>query len=187
MPKILNRMSCKNCGNQLASEDAAVCLHCGVEVGTGNKYCANCGAQPDPLAVICVSCGQSLKGGPKRRHANGSNAVKKDDFFDTFGGAIRACLNKYATFSGRANRSEYWCFYLFMFICCIIPILGYVAALAFFIPCLAATVRRLHDIGKSGWCYLFCLIPIAGVILLIIWLCQPSQEGENEYGPNPNY
>ena len=186
VPKILNSMYCKNCGNQLASENAAVCLHCGVEVGNGNKYCANCGAQPDPLAVICVACGQSLKGA-KYRPASGSYSANNDEVVDSFGGAIRACFNKYATFRGRANRSEYWYFYLFTFICCIVPILGYIAALVVLIPNLAVCVRRLHDIGKSGWNLLFGLIPIVGGILLLVWYCQPSQEGENEYGPNPNY
>jgi uncharacterized membrane protein YhaH (DUF805 family) len=68
-----------------------------------------------------------------------------------------------------------------------IPIIGYIAGLALFIPGLAVAVRRLHDIGKSGWNLLLCLIPLVGAIILIIWYCQPSQEGDNEYGPNPNY
>jgi uncharacterized membrane protein YhaH (DUF805 family) len=172
-------MYCKNCGNQL-SEGAAVCLKCGVQVGKGNKYCAHCGAQPDPLASICVSCGHSLKG-------KTSNQTNEEGSVDSLGGAIKSCFNKYATFQGRANRSEYWFWILFTFLCGLIPFLGYVAMLAFLIPGIAVCVRRLHDIGKSGWNYFFCLIPILGSILLIVWLCQPSQEGDNEYGPNPNY
>ena len=179
-------MYCKNCGNEIPHENAAVCLKCGVEVGVGNKFCSNCGAQPDPLAVVCVSCGQSLKSGIKAKSVN-THYAENQDVVDSFGGAIRACFNKYATFSGRANRSEYWYFYLFTFLLCIIPFVGYIAALATFIPSLAASVRRLHDIGKSGWNLLFGLIPFVGAILLIVWHCQPSQEGENEYGPNPNY
>lgn len=180
-------MYCKNCGARIANENASVCLNCGVEVGVGNRYCANCGAQPDPLAVVCVSCGQSLKGGPRPRPVNNTYTSNDSEVVDSFGGAIRACFKKYATFSGRANRSEYWYFYLFTFLCCIVPILGYVAALAIFVPSLAASVRRLHDIGKSGWNLLFGLIPFVGSIILLIWHCQPSQEGDNEYGPNPNY
>ena len=171
-------MYCKNCGSQIAGNNAAVCLTCGVEVGKGNKFCANCGAQPDPLASVCVVCGQSLKGGRTVSAGGGVNS---------FGDAIKACFSKYATFSGRANRSEYWYFYLLSFIVGLIPFIGYVAGLALIIPSLAVAVRRLHDIGKSGWNLLLCLIPLVGAIILIIWYCQPSQEGDNEYGPNPNY
>ncbi len=106
---------------------------------------------------------------------------------DSFGGAIKSCFNKYVTFQGRANRSEYWFFVLFNFICGLVPYVNYVAAIALFLPGLAVAVRRLHDIGKSGWYYLLCLVPLVGPIILLIWFCQPSQNGDNEYGPNPNY
>ena len=100
----------------------------------------------------------------------------------SFGEAIKTCLSKYATFSGRASRSEYWYFALFTFLLGLIPILGYVAGLAFLIPDLAVAVRRLHDIGKSGWWYLICLVPLVGAIVLLIFFCQPGQPGANEYG-----
>lgn len=168
-------MYCKNCGAVL-NEGAVVCLNCGVKSGSGTKFCSNCGAQPDPLAVVCVKCGTPLK----------KVAGQKSDGVDNFGGAISACFKKYATFSGRANRAEYWWFYLFVFLVCLVPFLGWIAAIGLIIPSISAGVRRLHDIGKSGWNWLFNLIPIVGSILVIVWLCQPSQEGENKYGPNPN-
>lgn len=167
-------MYCKNCG-KLLNEGAAVCLNCGVKAGNGNRYCKNCGAEPDPLAEVCVKCGHKLKGN-----------IPTTDVVDSFGGAIKTCFNKYAVFEGRANRSEYWYWALFCFILLIIPFLGPVLLLGTIIPSIAVAVRRLHDIGKSGWCYLFCLIPLVGQILLIIWYCTPSQDGENEYGANPN-
>lgn len=111
--------------------------------------------------------------------------------------SIITCLkHKYATFSGRARRSEYWFFALFTTIVeSIVSIifsdgdgvnfLGSLINLAVFVPSLAVSVRRLHDIGKSGWYLLIMLIPIAGPIILIIKLAQDSMPGANAYGPCP--
>ena len=83
-----------------------------------------------------------------------------------FGEAIKSVFSKYATFSGRARRSEFWYFVLFNFLVSfvlgLIPFLSWVAglwALAVLIPSLAVAVRRFHDIGKSGWTYLYFLVP----------------------------
>jgi uncharacterized membrane protein YhaH (DUF805 family) len=57
--------------------------------------------------------------------------------------------------------------------------------LATFLPGLAVTARRLHDIGRSGWWMLLWLVPLVGWIVLIVWYCQPGQPGTNQYGPNP--
>ena len=105
-------------------------------------------------------------------------------------------LKKYAVFSGRASRKEFWMFYLFNIIFAIVAgILDYILGtrglfsslynLAVFIPELAVTVRRLHDVGKSGWMLLILLIPIIGVIWLLVLLVTDSNPGENKYGPNP--
>ena len=171
-------MFCRNCGSQL-NENAAVCLNCGVKAGVGKNYCPYCGSQPDPMAVICVKCGRELK--PQSIKSGG---------VDSFGDAISACFKKFASFEGRANRSEFWYFYLFYVLCSFlawIPILGQLLMLAFIVPYISVAVRRLHDIGKSGWWYWISLIPIVGAIWLIVLYCQPSQEGDNEYGPNPNF
>lgn len=175
-------MYCKNCGQPL-QEHAVVCLNCGVRKGDGNKYCANCGAQPDPLAAICVKCGCNLRGGATPHKAN---YPANNGGVNSFGGAIKACWSKYATFEGRANRSEYWYWILFYSIFAIIPYINLIAALVFLLPTLAVLVRRLHDIGKSGWNYFFNLIPFVGGIILLIWCCKESDPDENEYGPNPN-
>jgi uncharacterized membrane protein YhaH (DUF805 family) len=109
---------------------------------------------------------------------------------------------QFADFNGRARRKEYWMFALFQLLFLIAAMLtdnameitfkplSYgpfyrVTAIAFFIPSLAVTVRRLHDIGKSGWVYLFILIPIAGAISMLVLLVRDSQPSENAYGPNP--
>ena len=100
----------------------------------------------------------------------------------SFGEAIKVCFNKYATFSGRASRSEYWYFALFSFILGLIPVVNWIAALALLIPGLAVAVRRLHDTGRSGWWYLICLVPIVGQIMLLVFFCTAGQPHANEYG-----
>ncbi len=112
--------------------------------------------------------------------------------------AVKSVFSQYAGFSGRARRSEYWYFTLFNFIVTgvvsvlssvtgstIFSVLSGLFSLAVLIPGIAVCIRRLHDIGKSGWYLLFVLIPLVGAIILIVWYCKDSMPGENQYGPNP--
>ncbi len=111
-------------------------------------------------------------------------------------------LKQYADFNGRARRSEYWYFALFNMIFAICAMIldnvlgiaiegiGYgpiyiLYALAMFVPGLAVLVRRLHDVGKSGWMYFIALIPIIGAIWLLVLLFTDSQQGDNKWGANP--
>jgi uncharacterized membrane protein YhaH (DUF805 family) len=106
-------------------------------------------------------------------------------------------IKKYAVFSGRATRTEYWMFVLINFIISVIAMLiDYFAlngiriidtlySLAVLIPSFAVGARRLHDIGKTGWWQLIGLIPILGWIVLIIYFATDSQDKSNNYGPNP--
>ena len=112
-------------------------------------------------------------------------------------------LKKYAVFSGRAKREEFWMFVLFNFIFSLVAslidlgigiltfavfgwgLLSLIYSLAVLVPGLAVGVRRLHDVGKSGWYLLIILIPIAGSIWFLVLACTDSQAGENKYGPNP--
>ena len=111
-------------------------------------------------------------------------------------------LKQYADFNGRARRKEYWMFALFnvIFIASAMildNVLGltigelpygvfyFLYSLAILIPGLAVYVRRLHDIGKSGWMILIALIPIVGPIWLLVLTLTDSNHGENQYGPNP--
>ena len=97
-------------------------------------------------------------------------------------------LQKYATFSGRARRSEYWYFSLFNviislvfgFVCGLMGVAKYssIYSYAVFLPAIAVLVRRMHDVGKSGW---FSLIPIYNLILL----CRDGTPGDNKYGADP--
>ena len=114
----------------------------------------------------------------------------------------RVVLSKYADFSGRSRRAEYWYFVLVnliiniglaigdvMFGLVIAPnlgVLGLVYGLAVFIPSIAVLCRRLHDTGRSGWWWLIALIPLVGGIILIVFLAEDSDPGDsNNYGPNP--
>jgi uncharacterized membrane protein YhaH (DUF805 family) len=111
-------------------------------------------------------------------------------------------LKKYAVFQGRARRKEYWYFVLaniFIMIglvlleSLILPtapeqklgILTGIYSLAIFIPSLAVQVRRLHDIGRTGWWLLMSLVPLIGPIVLLVFYCTDSEPGTNQYGPNP--
>ena len=116
----------------------------------------------------------------------------------TFEESIKSAFSKYATFSGRARRSEYWYFVLaFSVLSTLFTVLdsavdssvftwlNSVLSLAVFLPNLALCWRRMHDIGKSGAWSLIVLIPFVGCIIYLVWACRDSQPGENQYGPNP--
>lgn len=111
-------------------------------------------------------------------------------------------LKNYFNFSGRARRKEYWMFFLFNMLFIILAMIldnllgltiepamyGWIYviyALAVLFPSWAVVVRRLHDIGKSGWWILIGLIPIVGGIILLVWFCTEGDAGENEYGLDP--
>ncbi|MDQ0992321.1 DUF805 domain-containing protein [Streptomyces sp. V3I7] len=102
-------------------------------------------------------------------------------------------LKKYAVFSGRARRKEYWMFTLFAIIIYIALIviarvaeapLLMVLILGLFLPSLAVSVRRLHDTGRTGWWMLIGFVPLGGIVLLV-FDCLDSEPGDNKYGPNP--
>jgi uncharacterized membrane protein YhaH (DUF805 family) len=112
-----------------------------------------------------------------------------------FGDAIRSCFAKYATFTGRAPRSEYWYFLLFQALLGVVAavvsmaidsnVLSILVDLALFLPSLAVGVRRLHDIDKSGWWLLLGFIPVIGWVMLFIWACTKGSLGPNRFGPDP--
>jgi uncharacterized membrane protein YhaH (DUF805 family) len=117
-----------------------------------------------------------------------------------FQDAVRICLRKYADFSGRARRSEYWWFVLFTVLVSIVTsivdgILGTrfgntglfegLAGLALLLPGLAVGARRLHDVGKSGWWLLLIIIPLVGALILVVAFFIRDSEPDNSYGPSP--
>ena len=119
---------------------------------------------------------------------------------------LKVMRDNYANFSGRARRKEYWMYVLVQSIIMIgLMILDSVLGLDFelqgislgygylyligvivhFIPSLAVLVRRLHDVGKSGWFYFIFLIPIIGIIWLLVLYCTEGQKQDNKWGPDP--
>ena len=113
-------------------------------------------------------------------------------------------LKKYATFSGRSQRSEYWYFMLFFVIGLVVasvidgmlfaggdadaaglPWLTILFLVGTILPGLAVAIRRLHDTDRSGWWYLIQLVPLVGPILLIVYCAQDSKPGANRFGANP--
>jgi len=112
-------------------------------------------------------------------------------------------LKKYAVFRGRAQRKEYWMFFLYNMIIFFLlgvieaivgispeldeSILASIYALLLLLPSLAVGVRRLHDIGKSGWWMLLALIPVIGTIILVFFFIKDGDMGTNQYGPNPKW
>ena len=117
-----------------------------------------------------------------------------------FPDAVKTCFSKYADFTGRAGRSEFWWWVLFTFLLGIVAsiidaVLGTrsssgtglvesLANLAVLLPSIAVGARRLHDTGRSGWWQLLWFAICVGWIFLIIWFCQDSH-GDNKYGPSP--
>jgi uncharacterized membrane protein YhaH (DUF805 family) len=120
---------------------------------------------------------------------------------------LKVVRDNYANFAGRARRKEYWMFVLFNMIFAIVAmiidnILGttfnigdlyslpygwlyLLYVLGIIIPSLAVLVRRLHDVGKSGWWFFIVLIPLIGAIWILILVCTDGNPGENIYGPSP--
>ena len=112
--------------------------------------------------------------------------------------SIKTCFNKYADFSGRALRSEFWFFCLFSFLVGIITtimdimILGYSAesygplnlifSVALILPSISVTARRLHDVNRSGWWQLIELT-IIGILLILVWNITEGEKKKNIYGP----
>lgn len=109
-------------------------------------------------------------------------------------------LKNFGDFKSRARRSEYWYYSLFVALISIglvfvdvalgtysdgIGLMSGLFSLAMIVPNLAVTVRRLHDIGRSGWWYLIILIPIIGAFILLYWMVCDSEPGVNQYGPSP--
>lgn len=131
----------------------------------------------------------------------------------TLSTATVTCFKKFASFSGRASRSEFWLFGLFLTLVGLVQFLittffawhdygqlyrplsywgtGVIRVTLFFFalvvvsPILSVSVRRLHDLDRSGWWYWMELIPIAGPVLLIVWCCAPGTAGSNRFGADP--
>lgn len=117
--------------------------------------------------------------------------------------SVRTVLGKYATFSGRAQRSEYWWYALFTFVTSLvlsfvdgilfgvtatgqsIGVLSALFSLAVLLPSIAVGVRRLHDLDRTGWWLLLIFVPILGFLVLLYFFVQRGTEGPNRFGNDP--
>jgi uncharacterized membrane protein YhaH (DUF805 family) len=110
--------------------------------------------------------------------------------------SVRTVFNRYATFTGRSRRPEYWWFVLFNIIVSLVlgiidgvvfggevGVLGAIYNLAVLVPSLAVGVRRLHDTGRTGWWLLIALVPLIGIIVLIVFFASKGEEHDNQHGP----
>ena len=113
-----------------------------------------------------------------------------------FDNAVLRCFSKYVVFTGRARPGEFWWFmtlYLSAIVLALVALVlsaalfkaGLLLVVALTPPAMAVTVRRLHDIGASGWMLVF-LVPLIGQILMLAWLARPSIPRLNRFGPEPD-
>ena len=163
-------MNCRNCGYAISST-CVECPNCGSPYGTGVRYCQECGAPSDGASCLCKHCGCELR----RTLKDGSLPVA------SFKEAVKVCFKKYFSGRGRANRVEYWMWWLFVFIATAFIVVGWIMLPILIIPTLSATVRRLHDVDKSGWWMVLGIIPVAN-LYLIYTLTRKGSEGDNRYG-----
>jgi len=165
-----------------------VCSRCGIENAPFAETCRGCGALLNPKSTFIA---ESPTGTPVTQ-ATKQGAV----------GCYVTAMKKYAVFTGRACRREFWYFFLFNSLILIaltildgligtaygpspLGVLGGIFAIATMIPALAVSVRRLHDINLSGWLFLLALVPLVGSIILLLLCAQDSKPGKNQYGPSP--
>ncbi len=113
--------------------------------------------------------------------------------------AVAAAFRNYVNFRDRASRSEYWWFFLFIFVANLVlgaiegamglaaghGFLSMLFGLVTFIPGLAVGARRLHDADRSGWWLLLGFVPLIGIVVLLIWFAQRGTPGTNRFGPDP--
>jgi uncharacterized membrane protein YhaH (DUF805 family) len=107
----------------------------------------------------------------------------------TFFEAIKTCFSKYADFSGRATRPEFWWWVLFVVLASaatsiVSPMVSGLFSLCVLLPNIAVAARRLHDTDRSGWYQLVAIIPLIGLILMIYWCVQEAKD-PNRFGTPP--
>ncbi len=186
-------MYCRNCGNEV-SENAEICLSCGVRPLLEKNFCQNCGKETQSNQELCVKCGVLLKSQATDGFIPGSGKKARMNPWEGF----VAAFSKYATFRGRARRMEYWGFGLFELVFAVAALildgaggsggaLYALTTLVFLIPGISVTVRRLHDVGKSAWFGLILIIPIVGWIWYLVVVLQDGDFQVNKYGPSPKY
>lgn len=185
------------------------CGNCGQQIADNQLFCPYCGSKTKASTYTNVDTGHAFYQQGSTFYSN--THVKNYNLIS----AYTEMFKKYAKFEGRSRRSEYWfaalanwiiimAAYMILFIpmisdiaangeptgasltiSIVVGLVLMVYAFAALVPSLALGVRRLHDTGKSGWYMLMGLIPYVGSIILIVFMATDSQNGPNQYGPNP--
>lgn len=186
-----------------------LCKQCGAPLEDGAMFCANCGAKQEPEQAQPAQPQYQQPVQPQYQQPQAAyqqpQAAYQQPAAQTvsgyeppynvphrgyvgFGEAIKLFFTNYVNFHNRASKSEFWWAILFLAIVSLInfiPIVGSILyVIAFTVPSLSLTVRRLHDIGRGWTSIFFGLIPFAGEIILIVFCLRPS-EGDNPWGPGP--
>lgn len=193
-------ISCPACGEQV-EKGAVICPHCQEPLGNIDDETRIVDKQNQEEQATEAAISSKDFDNPEdtttSENVESSDIQEDLSLWDYF----FKCLKKYATFSGRARRKELWSFYLFQSIAVITMFIlevnffsvsskfsGFgllIIIIGLLIPGIAVFVRRLHDIGKSGWWYLILFIPFIGVLAWSLWAWRHGDVGENEYGPDP--
>ncbi len=194
---------CPSCGERaIPTQQLAKCGVCGADIPEGSTFCSRCGAHAVVQDLQCRRCGAAIPVGTKFCPNCGTPTVGSSSPAPVNGDIMGATpndaswhwyiydiKNKYCDFNGRARRREFWFYMLFSFLVNFalgfLPIVGWIISVGLLLPALGVSVRRLHDIGKSGWFLLLALIPIVGPIILIVWDAKEGDRGPNAYGPDP--
>lgn len=184
------------------------CIACGYDNIYGSTVCKQCGAdltakptetQSGPVAVqeaqsVTISSAVAQESNPKvesQKEAVYPNELTFIPYIgnEQFNHFIRV-LRRAFDFQGRSTRSEFWWFTLFQIIISlaillILPFLSPILSLVLLIPAIAVSIRRLHDIDKSGWWLLLIFIPLVGGLVLLIFFVMASYQGVNQWGAIP--
>ena len=195
------RAFCSKCGAALSVE----CTSCGKNIPADSTFCGFCGA---PVVALDDSHPEHLSEERLKELAEfveNIPVISEEEYkaltsdnplhLISFPNAIKRGFAKYAVFSGRATRREFWWWYLLIFSLYFLTgwfvdtELGSIGPLLVLIimgiPNLAVTTRRLHDVGSSGWWVLLVYVPIIGLIYFLFSLTEDGNKGPNKYGPDP--
>ena len=159
-------------------------------------FCNRCGQEIDEGLMVCPNCGAKQEQPEVREDPNYDAVMRKGaaHMGVSLGRAIELFFINYANFTGRASKSEYWWIFVFNLIIYLpqliiskhLPILSLLITLGLFVPQLSLEIRRLHDIGKEWYWMFMSLIPLAGPIIILIFMCTES-DTDNRWGYGPEH
>lgn len=175
------------------------CRKCGELVGSFAKECPVCGASLSEDIQDMILNEPKTVVNPEHIHQEDCSVDSHPGSNDSWGvtpsfgplTAVQLFFTRFADFKGRARRSEYWWASLFVYILnmaltAIAPEAGSMLTVVLLIPSTALCIRRLHDVGKSGWWYLLIFVPF-GAFVLLYWCCKDSDPNPNKWGYSPKY